>query len=804
MIIEDDPKIRNQMLQLLAEMGIEEVKDFSSIADFEKVYYSSLTQKPKLAPVAGKNPLDGFHADYLKFLNGAKFASEPAFKSEKAEIELNADKTQILKFNVTQFIGQTVTDILTKAITLESLVVPEAKPRLKSFLEALDKGEKDKVESLAFKNEKNELCIAEVRGALNKENKSYILTLVDQTLIFAKALGKIGGEKEKASLPANKPVDVIIFRYDLVPNKTLKPWVTKTSALLQKASLWPATGRPKFIALRYEGDAREKADFNHPFIDDLLCAPLDRLIFLQKVEIALNLPKKTSPSHLFVQETNEKIEIAKRMQLERISDLGFAMANPFALSPGTLGHFYFRFPGQKPLLDVYAKVLMSERHPERPDESLVYFSFFGMSKLINREVKKYLNRDTAYKNLIDQDPNAFEYNPENIFVTEEQKVKKTVAILDFDEAIQKSLTGYLRKEIGNLDVVFDDTYYGFFRRYLDKGSASEKSVTATNEDFFVEIVSFLVGANDLAMQMPITVPGDEDRLLGHVAKTIFGSSQGWLDLFTSDGRNLLTECLHLVQSTKRINKNMDLKTPEGKPRTVAVELILEEGNGVVRINLRPPDLRSLATAGQLQKIESLDVVIADSSLVPEDPTALIAGLKKACDEANIRTGPNGPRLIVMGEEDRRIDFEKLSRSSAFGFVYKPIEIRRLLFLVGQALETPFTIYRFDNIGWKKDVISAKIARDAKITEISEFGAIVLSEQPLKPGTMLYLFRSIYQNAPDQNLCVRVYFSEEDSSTKGSYLNSIIYFGITDAFLKYIRAYIRETYASKKAKESGGT
>jgi hypothetical protein len=130
-------------------------------------------------------------------------------------------------------------------------------------------------------------------------------------------------------------------------------------------------------------------------------------------------------------------------------------------------------------------------------------------------------------------------------------------------------------------------------------------------------------------------------------------------------------------------------------------------------------------------------------------------------------------------------------------------MRRFLFLMAQAISNPFSVYTFENIGWKTDHIPAKIAREARLTELAEFGATLRSEQPLKPGTMIYLFRDIYQNAPDQNLCVRVYFSEEDSAEKGTYLNSVVYFGITDTFLKFTRSYIRETYASKKAKESGG-
>ena len=183
--------------------------------------------------------------------------------------------------------------------------------------------------------------------------------------------------------------------------------------------MWPAEFRPRFMAVRYENEHhKEKSEYAHPFIDDLLCVPIDRLIFLQKVELALGLPKKQSPSYLFVQEATEDIEIAKKVQLERVCDLGFAMPNPVPLAPGTSGHFYFRFPGQKPLLDVYGKVQTSIEHPDRPAEKLVFFSFFGLTKTMNKEIRAYLARDSGYKPFVDNRAEHFVFSEENIFFTE--------------------------------------------------------------------------------------------------------------------------------------------------------------------------------------------------------------------------------------------------------------------------------------------------------------------------------------------------------------------------------------------------
>ncbi|MCB0351459.1 MAG: hypothetical protein KDD38_09765 [Bdellovibrionales bacterium] len=239
---------------------------------------------------------------------------------------------------------------------------------------------------------------------------------------------------------------------------------------------------------------------------------------------------------------------------------------------------------------------------------------------------------------------------------------------------------------------------------------------------------------------------------------------------------------------------------DGQKRLVAVEFILEESSNIVRINIRPPEVKFSGRSNQLEKINSLECVIIDYSLLSEDISAFLKGLSVGTQNANIKTPPGGPNVIVMASETQKINFDLLLESKVFALIYKPLEVRRILYLATQAIKTPFSLYNDENIGWKSEHLPAKISRPAKLVELSEFGVTFKTPHPIKVGTLLYLFKSIFQNAPDQNISVRIYNSEEDESEPGTYLNSAIYFGIADSFLKFTRSYIRETYASSKAKE----
>src|SRR5262249_8081706 len=155
----------------------------------------------------------------------------------------------------------------------------------------------------------------------------------------------------------------------------------------------------RLVMLKYEDDGIGKLDVIHPLLDDLIYLPLDRLIFLQKLEILLHLPKRVKPTYLFNQEVKQDIEISKVAKLDRLSDVGLAIRNPVPLKKGLPGHFYMILPGEKARLEVRGKVFRSEPHPEFPGQFLVYFTFFGLAKSSLTAIRRTLSKANRYQSL---------------------------------------------------------------------------------------------------------------------------------------------------------------------------------------------------------------------------------------------------------------------------------------------------------------------------------------------------------------------------------------------------------------------
>ncbi|MEQ1665994.1 MAG: hypothetical protein ABL927_11525, partial [Bdellovibrionales bacterium] len=330
-IVEEDAKIRKEIRQYLKEMSIDDVTEFSSSKEFEINYFISLVQKTKATEVS-KNLMSQFTADETKKINSFDFLTDQAFSDQKIEVEVDAKNSLITKCSNPKIFARTTADLISKNILFSSIVHPDFQSTFKKFFEnSADFRPKEPI-VIPFLNLAKAIWMVEVSAKVTSKN--ILFTLVDKTHEIGVQLGKLKEDKPKEEQKsALKPLDLILFRPSAIADKNFLDWVTKASVLLKKVGIWPEENRPKFIAIRYEDDPKQKADYGHPFIDDLLCLPFDRLIFLQKVEIALALPKKKTPSYLYAQPANEQVEIAKKINIERVCDLGIAISNPVPLLP---------------------------------------------------------------------------------------------------------------------------------------------------------------------------------------------------------------------------------------------------------------------------------------------------------------------------------------------------------------------------------------------------------------------------------------------------------------------------------------
>ena len=150
-------------------------------------------------------------------------------------------------------------------------------------------------------------------------------------------------------------INLIILRADLVEGP-LHNWAEESFKKLESMDYYSETSRTRLIVTKYEDPLADKFKTIHPLIDDLIYIPIDRLLFLQKCEIILQMPEAASPSFLFNQSANMDIEMSKKTKLTQLSEVGFTLENPFKLALGTKVHFYITLPSVGPV-DFYGTVI---------------------------------------------------------------------------------------------------------------------------------------------------------------------------------------------------------------------------------------------------------------------------------------------------------------------------------------------------------------------------------------------------------------------------------------------------------------
>jgi hypothetical protein len=627
------------------------------------------------------------------------------------------------------------------------------------------------------------------------------------------------GGAEPATAPApveDRPPDVedfkvfdqlhvIIFALDTIGEKP-SPWIDKIKLNLKRYRKWPETNQLRMLMLKYEEDGINKVDLLHPSLDDIIFIPLDRLVFLQKMQIFLGLPKIVKPSFLFNQEVKSEIEISKLAKLDRLSDVGLAIRNPVPLKKGLPGHFYITLPGEKNKIEIRAKVLRSDPHPEIPGQFLVYFSYFGIPKATLTLIRKVLSKSARYTSLLRDDREAFRFKPNDPFLTPEQAKVFGVAVIDLDENLARGLAQSLTKDMDRLKVISESSYSLFLHKYFEPSAQSGSSDIPSpteDEDLYKQPVILTLNVSDMKMAGVLPTPNQGDKFLGHDALEIFSKPERWLDLMSEKAsRLLMEEAIQLVLKGRPSEKLLILTDAAGERRALNFRFAKGPNEQMVIASLTPASMSDIVTKlNSEERNKNLEVLIVDSNFVPADPMAWLDGMKSRAVNVGLIQNPSQLKFFVLAETEAQISPNWINVPDILGVSLKPVDNRQLIFLLSEALGNRNTIYHFDNLGWAQPNLSIHVAKDIMLEALSEFGATLKSAHKLVPGSVIYLRKSIFENAPSQCLSARVYHCE-DHTDKGFYRVLSTYFGINDSFLKFARTWIRENYANLKSHDNG--
>lgn len=608
--------------------------------------------------------------------------------------------------------------------------------------------------------------------------------------------------KDGAELKLFSEVNMIIFALDTIGEKS-GSWIDKLKADLVRFKYWPENGRTRMVMLKFEEDGVGKLDVLHPNLDDLIYLPIDRLVFLQKVQILINLPRRVSAKFLFNQEFKYPIEISKITKIDRLSDVGLAIRNPVPLQKGLPGHFYLNLPGEKTRLEVHAKVIRSVPHPDYPGQHLVYFTYFGLPKAALTLIRRLLAKAPRYQSLLTDDREKFRENLPTFF-GDNDVASFSAVVLDPDEGSARNVAQAIAKDMTGVQAVHETSFQHFFNHYFDSKDAADKvpPKPTTAADFFHTPIELSISVDDLKCFSVNPGPNEPDKFLGHSAMMIFGDHEKWLTLIEDkSSRLVIQEAAQLANRGHGVEKLLNMRDADGAMRALLMKFSQGATENFVTVTINPASDSDILSRTSLQKTEGrLDALIVDTKFTPEDIAPWMEGIRQRAAQQELTKKPEDLKFFFISDTESTPSAHWLNARDALTLINKPVDLRQLMFLISETLPNKNTIYTFDNLGWSSPGLSVHVAKDVELEALSEYGATLKSQQRIAPGTMIYLRKSIFDNAPNQCLAARVYACEDHPNDKGFHVVYATYFGINDAFLKFARTWIRENYAHQKKKE----
>jgi hypothetical protein len=817
-LIDGDKKIAPEIEKLLIEIS-DDVNFVTcpSSDEFEKLFCSNTNVEK---PMDSNILLKDFNEDERTLLIQREFAAQT---QGDFALTFNAEFDSVIQFEPekdSEVLGYPKTEILGQRQIMTTLIQQLFRSRWTAAVEQIQKNQKESSKknqfitlSLVMINKLQNIHFMEATLRLDetgqlivrfKDLKSFVMDSILKERERRTLL-----EKEEKEIRPFATINMIYLRPQSVRGSTTE-WIDRIFPVLKSLHYFPEEALTRFVVLKYEDDGLSPRNFIHPRIDDVIHLPVDRLLFLQKSDIFLNLPKSVGSRFLFKQAVQQQIEVSKLVTVLELSDVGLAILNPVPLKEGTFGNFYLELHPPN-VLQVYGKVLKNEFRPE-DEHFVVHFGFTGIQRSQQTDLRKFLGRKVEYRQFVDEAEAKFAYNPDDLFLTDDQKRLRQIVLLDSDENQLDHMSETLHRELEQIRVHSETSYLRLLQLYFSPNSEASdlyrqrlQATRAINStDVPPDPFQLLIQPETKTISRLLGV-SNETQFLGHSVADWIGKDSYIKVLFPDkDLTENFEEAFGLVASERPMVRTFLCQAADGKYCALTVHLTLQL-DGLIQMKFRVPDSDGIKRRMSIEKpLDTLDIILMDSAFLPSSIDSFLTGLESLAKQKGVLKPDRSLAVIVLIDpiQAKTLDVKKYSHPLIKAVLIKPLDPRLLAFTISVWTKNIYTKFRFDNIGWLSMTMNAQMATDMVLEEIAEFGATMRYPTPLAPGGVLFLHKSIFENAPKQMIAARFYRCEEHPSEKDQYLCYVTYFGMTDAFAKFARRYFRESYAQSKSKEEG--
>lgn len=274
--------------------------------------------------------------------------------------------------------------------------------------------------------------------------------ILQQRQLQAQAATQEGAPPSAASAkpPASEQEDAnwVVVPLIVINSQVLRaehfPLLEKIQLFLKSKKASPTDRTTKILLTAHEGEDIQIEQYVLPIIQNILYAPFDEAITRNRLKWAIEGSEALKSEGLNSIEAFTPVEIVKRVEVERVSELGFRTINDSDLSGGKVAKYYGQLFSDLPGSGAFAISTRSEPHPKLPKKFSTSFAFWGISNELIKSVRKKVRAHKGCLNLLFVPP-----KPKDV-------EQFSMVVIHREQVIFDRIKDQLEREFSNLKVFF--------------------------------------------------------------------------------------------------------------------------------------------------------------------------------------------------------------------------------------------------------------------------------------------------------------------------------------------------------------
>ena len=628
----------------------------------------------------------------------------------------------------------------------------------------------------------------------------------------------IGSGKSQAITDAFYRLLVVDLDLLNLSGKEAAEWAGNLKQLMLRRDRSDPNFPTRVLFLAFEGGGFKIDNFRFDEIDDLIIKPLDQAVFLQKIELMTSDDPTIKPTYLFRQQTKMVIEIGKDAVIEEISEFALAIRNPAPLSSGVFAAIHASIFGQADLSRVIGRAYKSVIHPTIEGAHLVHFSYFGLRSDQLNAVKKFVRDRQPPMRARPHQPTISDQDPTTPF--------NRVAVVDMNMDVFHEIQSALKDHY----VGVESTHYLSYARLLaalktfypvkESAPAATTTTAAPVEPLAPPDDSHGLPAWTMEKPLDILILSttlelleiesrveNTDSIFARTGDEWMANASSFFAGLDKQDANELQEMISYAMSGGKGRAFLKMKDLVNRLYYVEAEARLgrtvegEEG-APIHVQLRQIDkeiyVKHVAehTEKQLQPQDLLyDAIYIDVNLIRGDIQPWFDGLHESYMKASIvKPGQPMPKIILLAEEKAKNQPEAYRNKAISDYLYKPIDRKMMSYKAKVSISELIPRKEPEIQPHVRTDLPAKLAKDATMEELSEYGLSIAYPTPFRKGSMVRFFSPLLGGGVDGVLgrCSHCELKEDKT-----FLCHFVFFGTPDEILKRVRTWIREDYVHRK-------